>query len=169
MALEAIYINEDQKSPGSPTGRGKQTTAAPDAGDSSGFEKAGGDAVIAVELNFVKGSGYAVPAGHGGGLHTANVCHRSDDNVAAAHGTFDQNNFEFDGGAHGKLLGAKEKAARGADVARYEGDREVFGHLSHATKAQRQLEAGPRIFALFGIDADGVSWDSRKAADVVIG
>jgi hypothetical protein len=138
-------------------------------GGGSGFEEAGGNAVIAVELDVVKGGGNAVPAGGGSWLNASNVSPGSDDYVAAAHGAANQDNFDLDGVSDSKLFRAKKKATSGANVAGNERNREVFGDILDAAETQGELQTGSWIFPLLGIDANRVSGDASKTADVVIG
>ena len=48
------------------------------------FEKTGRYAIVAVKLDIIEGRGDAKPAGHGSGLCTAHMRHRSNDHVALA-------------------------------------------------------------------------------------
>ena len=120
--------------------------------------------IVAIEFQIVEGSGDAKPARHGCGFDANDASFADDDHVAAAHGTADQNNFEFDGGSDSELPGAEEKDAGGADVAGNQGDWKILGAAGYATKTKRESERGSGIFTLLVEDADGVSGDTRKAA-----
>jgi len=101
-------------------------------GNNSGLQKAGGHAVVAVELHVVEGGGDSVPAGHGGELATLDVSASGQDDIAVAHRLADQNNFNFDRSADRERPRAEEVNASGADVARDERDRRFLRDTVHA-------------------------------------
>src|SRR5579885_1077815 len=103
-------------------------------------EETAWNAVIAVELKVVERSGNAIPVGSGGALHAADLSFGSDDDIAAAHGAADEDNFEFDGRADGDGLRAKKIHAGGADVACDKGDGKFLEDGVNAAQAERQLE-----------------------------
>ncbi len=72
-------------------------------------KEARGDAVVAIEVDIVKGGGDAKPVGHGGGLAALDAGGAGDDDTAVTHGTADKNDFEFDLGANSDFFGAKEE------------------------------------------------------------
>jgi len=124
----------------------------------------GGDLIVAIEFQIVERSGDAKPARHGSGFDADDASFAGDDHVATAHGTTDQNDFEFDGGSDSELPRAEEKDAGGADVAGDQSDRKIFGAAGYSAKAKRESERGSGIFALLVEDADGVSGDASKPA-----
>lgn len=120
--------------------------------------------IVAVKLDVVKGCRDAVPAWHGGGLDTANVGHGDHHNVAQAQRLADENDFELDGGADGQLPRAEKIDAGGTDVARDQGYRGIFGNAARTAKAKRKVQRSTRIFAMFRVDAYGMSWNADKTA-----
>lgn len=124
----------------------------------------GWDVVVAIEFQIVEGGGDAEPAGHGGGFKAGDARFADDHYVAAAHGTADQDDFQFDWRAESQLARAKEKDAGGADVARHQGDGEIFGAAGNTTKTEWKAQRSSGVFALFGKDTDGVSRHASKPA-----
>jgi hypothetical protein len=129
-----------------------------------GVEFVGWDVVVAIEFQIVEGGGDAEPAGHGGGFKAGDAGFADDHNVAAAHGTADQDDFQFDWRAESQLARAKEKDAGGADVPRHQGDGEIFGAAGNTTKTEWKAQRSSGVFALFGKDTDGVSRHASKPA-----
>src|SRR5215470_19533730 len=122
-------------------------------------------AVIAVKLEFIERSCDAEPAGHVGGFHTAYARNGNCDDIAAAHRTADQDDFQFDGGIHFQTLRAQEVHTGRTDVPRDERDRIFFSDAHDTSEAQGQAQGRPRIFALLVKYTDGVSRDSCKTAN----
>jgi len=120
--------------------------------------------VVAIEFQIVERSGDTKPARHGSWFDANDASFADDDHVAAAHGTADQDDFEFDGGSDRELTRAEEKDSGGADVASDQCDRKIFGAAGDATKAERKAERGSGIFTLLVENADGVGGDASKAA-----
>ena len=141
-----------------------KAAARPPQSKVSGLEVAGGDAVVAVELDVVEGGGYAVPAGGGSGFATLDMGAAGQDYVAVAHGPADQDDFNFDGGSDGKRAGAEKIDAGGADVASDQGDGKILGDFVDAAQAQGKFQGGAGIFAMLGMDADGVSGHASETA-----
>ena len=113
--------------------------------------------IVAVELDVIKSCGNAIPAGHGYGLGAADMRHSSHDDVAEAQRFADQDNFEFDGSADWQLPGAEKIDAGGTDVASDESHRRFFVDPASATKTQRKVQSRTGVFAMFRMDADGMS------------
>ena len=127
--------------------------------------KIGWDFIVAIELEVVEGGGNTEPARHVGGLHAAHFCDSDGDDVAAAQGTADENDFQFDCGIEFDAFGTKEKDTSRADVARDESDRITFDRIFHAAQPQGQMQRSARIFTLLMKHADSVSGNARKATD----
>ena len=121
-----------------------------------GFQKTGGNVVVAVKLDIIKGGGDAKPAGHGGGLRSAHMRHGGDDDVAESQRPADQDDFQFDRGADREWAGTKKIDPGGADIASDKGDRSFLGHSPGTAKAQRQVQSGARIFPMLWMYANGV-------------
>jgi len=105
-----------------------------------------------------------VPAGGGGGFATLDVGAGGQDHIALAHGLADQDDFNFDGGSDGQRAGAEKVDAGGADVASNQGDGKIFGDFVDAAQAQGKFQGGARVFAMLGMDADGVSGHASETA-----
>ena len=123
------------------------------------------DAVVAIEFQIVERGGDAEPARHVGRFDAAHASDGDGDDVTAAHGAADQNNFQFDICIHLEALRAKEENAGGADVAGDQGNREFFLDIFHAPQAQRKPQRCARVFSLFVKDADSVSRNAGEAAN----
>jgi len=120
------------------------------------------NAVVAVKLHVVEGGGDPIPARHAGRLEALDVRACGENNVAAAHGTADQNDLEFHGCAGGELLGAEKVNSGGADVAGHKGNWEFFGDAIHAAQLERELEGCAGILALLGVNAYGMRRDAGE-------
>ena len=125
----------------------------------------GWDAIVAIELEVVKGGGDTEPARHVGGLHAAYFCDSDGDDVTATERTADEDDFQLDCGIEFDALGTKEEDPGRADVACHERDRIFFGDVFYAAQPQRQMQRSARIFALLVKHADSVRRDAGKAAD----
>jgi len=134
-----------------------------------GIEEAGGYAVVAVELDVIERGGYAEPAGHSGGFHAAHMRLRADNHVAAAHGTADEDDLEFDSCAYRKCFWTEEEAAGGADVASDQRDGKVFRDILDAVEAQWKLQGGAGVLTLLRENTDGMGGDANEAASVIFG
>jgi hypothetical protein len=118
--------------------------------------------IVAVKLDVIEGCGDAVPAGHGGGFDAADMRPGEHHHVAEAERFADQHNFEFDRGTDCQLPGAEEVGTSGANVASHKGNGRFFWYPASATKAQREVQRGAGIFAVFWMDADGVRGHADK-------
>ena len=123
------------------------------------------DAIVAIELEVVKGCGDAVPTRHVGGLDAAHFCDSDGDDVAATERTADKDDFQFDSGIEFDAFWTKEKDAGRADVARDKRDRISFRDIFYAAQPQRQVQRSAWIFTLLMKHADSVRRDARKAAN----
>jgi hypothetical protein len=123
-----------------------------------------GDVVVAIEFQLVEGGGNAEPAGHGGGLEAGDAGFADDHYISTAHGAADQDYFQFDDGIERQFARAEEEDSGGADVARDQSNREIFGAASYAAEAQGQAQGRSGIFALLWKNADGVGWHACEAA-----
>ena len=62
----------------------------------SGAGVVSGDVVVAIEFQFVERGGNAEPAGHSGRFEAGDAGFADDDHISTAHGTADQDHFQFD-------------------------------------------------------------------------
>jgi hypothetical protein len=90
--------------------------------------------------------------------------HGGSDDIAEAQRPADENDFQFDGGTHGKLPGAKEINACGTDIASDKSDGAVLGNSTCATKTKRQVQSSARVFALLGVHANSVGGNTDETA-----
>ena len=112
--------------------------------------------VVAVKLDIIKGSGDAMPAGHGCGFRAADMGHGGHDDIAETQRFADQDNFEFDRSADWQLSGAEKINAGGTDVASNEGYGRFFWDSAGTAKAQREVQSRAGVFAMFRMDAHGM-------------
>ena len=124
----------------------------------------GWDVVVAIEFQIVEGCGDAEPARHGGGFKACDSGFADDDDVSAAHGAADQDDFQFDLSTESQFARAKEKDTAGTGIARHEGDGKIFGVAGDSAEPEREPKRGSGIFALLGKNADGVSRHAGKPA-----
>src|ERR1700745_4020823 len=120
-----------------------------------GVELVGWHVVVAIEFQVVEGCGDAEPARHGRGFKACDSGFADDDDVSAAHGAADQDDFQFDLSTESQFARAKEKDTAGTDIARHEGDGKIFGVASDSAEPEREPKRGSGIFALLGKNADG--------------
>ena len=120
--------------------------------------------VVAVEFELFEGSGDPEPAGHGGGFDTGDASFADDDDIAAAHGPADENDFKFDCCVESEFARAQEKDSRRADVAGDQRDGEIFRVAGYAAKTKGKAQGCSGIFAQFGKDSNGVSRHASKTA-----
>lgn len=132
--------------------------------DDSGLEETGGDAIVAIELHIIEGSGDSAPSGRGSGLTTLHASSGGENNAPAPHGLADENDFYLERGADDERFGAKEIDAGGADVSRNESDGKFLGDVVDAAQSQGKLKGGARVFAVLGMNADSVRGDTGEAA-----
>jgi hypothetical protein len=128
------------------------------AGRDLRFKKTGRDTVVAVKLDIVEGCSDAIPAGHNGGLCSAYMSHRCNDDVAEAQGPAYKHNFKLDRGSYRQLPGAEKKDSGGADVASNKGYGSFFGNSASSAKAQREVQSGTGVFPMFRMYAHGMRW-----------
>jgi hypothetical protein len=142
--------------------------AARNATDSR-LQEARGHVVIAVKLDVIEGGGDAKPAGHRRGFVTQDVRARGQYHVAVTHWTADENNFQFNESSGIKLPGAQKINSRRADVSRDERYGKFLGHIVHTAQAQGQPECGARIFALLGVNTNGMCGNSGESPRLRVG
>src|SRR5713101_2471129 len=130
----------------------------------SGAGVVSGDVVVAIEFQFVERGGNAEPAGHGGRFEARDAGFADDDHISTAHGAADQDYFQFDDGIERQFARAEEEDTGGADVARDQSNRKIFGAAGYASEAQGQAKRRSGIFALLWKNADGMSRHAREAA-----
>jgi len=133
-------------------------------GCESGLKETGRDTIVAVELHVVERGGDAIPSGHGSRLVTLNMGPGGQNNTAVAHRLADQHNVDLDRSSNGERPGAQEVNAGGTDIARNKRDGEFLWSVVDTAESQGKLQGGAGIFAMLGMNADGVSGDASEAA-----
>jgi hypothetical protein len=128
------------------------------------FQKAGRKAVVAVKLNVIEGRGDTVPAGHSGGFGAAHMRARHHDDAAEAQRLVDQYDFKFERSADGEMSGAEKIDAGRTDVASNESDGKFLWDSRCSAEAQGKIQSSTGIFAMFWMDAYGVSRHADEAA-----
>jgi hypothetical protein len=128
------------------------------------IQETGGEAVVAIKLDVVKGGSDTVPAGNGCRFDAAHMGIGDHDDVAQAKGLADENDLDLNGSASGELLGAKEIDARGANVSRDESDGMNLRRTTRGAKTEREIEGGAGIFTVLGENANGVGWNANETA-----
>jgi hypothetical protein len=131
------------------------------------FQIAGGNTVVAIKLDIIEDCGDAMPARHSSGFGSAYTRHRDSNDIAKSQGFADQNDFKLDGGANGKLPGAKKMDSGGADVASNKRYGKFLGHSACTAKTQREVQAGAGVFALLWVHAYGMRRHAHETPTLV--
>jgi len=105
-----------------------------------------------------------MPSGHGGGFGAANMSARHHDDAAEAQRFIDQYDFKFERSANGEMPGAEKIHTGRTDVAGDESDGKFLWDSCRSAKTQGKVQSGAGIFAMFGMDAYGMSRHADEAA-----
>src|SRR6266436_3503132 len=130
----------------------------------SGLEETRRDAIVAVELHVIEGSGDAVPTRRGRGVGALHVRAGGEHDVTLPHRLADENDFELERRSDGERPGAEEVDARRADIAGNQCYGKILGYAVDAAQSQGELEGGARVNAVFRVNTNRVCGHAGEAA-----